>query len=152
MITYILLIIKFSYIPKQATTCLSPKFFGVNYRSSTYQSRSATCILFHHSILSEVILSVNSLIDMSFGTTSNIIFWSSSTFLCSLNLNQLNLFHQSNNHSPPKMTKLSQQTLPRLLINKTSPIFKQISLFRILSFHVFLLIHLNIIISTTFIS
>ena len=49
---------------------LSPKFFEVGYGFSTDLSGLATCILFPLSILSEVIVSATSLIDMSFLTTT----------------------------------------------------------------------------------
>lgn len=65
----------FSSFPKDLKkeiqqSSLTPKIFGVGYGSSTDQSWSATCIPFCHSILSEVILYVTSLIDMPFFTIS----------------------------------------------------------------------------------
>ena len=47
--------------------------------------------------------------------------------------------------------KPSQATLPHLCINRAYPYFKQISLFQIISFLVFPLIHLNILILATLI-
>ena len=94
-------------------------------------------------------LSITSLIDNSFFIASiNVITdllvplfipstWINSLFLTRALITLLN------------MTRPSQVTLPHLFINRGYPIFKQISLFWILSFHVFPFIYLNVLILIT---
>ncbi len=134
-----------TYLQQQQSS-LSLKIFGVHCGSST----NYTCILFRQSILSEVILSVIFLIKMSFFTTSiNVIFylplpsfvpstWINSFFLIGT---LISLLWTWSNH-------LKRLSFIFSSIEAT-PIFKQISSFRILSFLVVPLIHLNILISTT---
>ena len=71
-------------------------------------------------------------------------------FFCSLKLIQLTLSHWCINSSPLNMTKPSQMTLPHLFsLIGTTLIFKRTSSSQILSFFIFTLFNLNILIFTT---
>ena len=75
-------------------------------------------------------------------------FWMSN----SLNLDQLTLSYRCINRPPLNMTKSSQVTLSHLFISRNYPyLFKWISSFQILSFSLFSLIHINILILVTLI-
>ena len=106
-------------------------------------------IIFCHFILFKVIPFVTSLIDMSFLLL--ILFF---VFLYIFSFPQLESTHSFSlvHRSPLKMTKPSQATLPRRSINRGHPIIKQNFTFKILSFHIFPLMHLNIPMSITLIS
>ena len=105
-------------IPKKQQQEATVPNFRVEYGSSTDWSRLVTFVLFHHSILSKVILFVTSFISMSFYTTStNYMFGLSLPFFVPLNMNQLTLSYQCIKHSSLDMIKPSQETLPHLFIN-----------------------------------
>ena len=147
------------------TTSLNPK----NLRSAMDPqqiSQGRPHVLFSSIIfLSKFILSVTSLIDESFFICSiNVnlglplpffnslnfffFFWMSN----SLNLDQLTLSYRCINRPPLNMTKSSQATLSHLFISRNYPyLFKWISSFQILSFSLFSLIHINILILVTLI-
>lgn len=118
---------------------LVSKFSGFAMDPQQDLSRSITYILILHCILSKIIVSIISLINMSFlNTFTNVIFWSSSTLFFPLILNKLNLSYWCINRSPLPMNKPFQATCSYLFINRITPIFKlRISPFRILSFHLF---------------
>ena len=95
------------YIPKPLLTHppnnqpLVPFFLGGGLAIDPQKnSWSPTRIRFRHCILSEVILFVTSLIDMSFFTSTNVIFGLPLPFFCSLNLNQLTISYGCINPSP----------------------------------------------------
>ena len=89
---------------------LSPKILGSAIDPQRI-SQGWPYIIFLHSTLSIVILFATPLIAMSFFITyTNVIFWTSSTFFRSLNLDQLTLSYRSISHSPLYMTKPSYVT------------------------------------------
>lgn len=120
--------------------------FKVDYGSSIDQLASTTCILFYYSILSEVTLSITSLIDIFFFTTliSDIFFFVFYIFFHPLNLYQLTSSHQSINHFSLNMTKpsilsLIFSTIGTTLIFNKFPHFKfYLSLYLDISIIIFL--------------
>ena len=66
---------KFQYQKNNRQTTTTATTFNPKKKSSTRLVSSATCILFLHSIPSEIMVSITSLIDMFFLTTAtNVIF------------------------------------------------------------------------------
>jgi hypothetical protein len=75
----------FVKLQQQQQLSLSPKILG-----------SATCVLFHHSILSEIITSITFLIGMSFFTPNNVILvYLSFFFVLSTSVNSLFLIEMT---------------------------------------------------------
>ena len=110
------------------TTKPRSQFFGVGYGFSTDYSRSVTCILFYHSILSKVILFVISLIDILF------LFFLLSLFFIFIffsfpQLESTHSFSTVHYCFPLNMTTPFQATIPLLFINRGHPIFKQFFFF-----------------------
>ena len=113
-------------IPKKQQQEATAPNFRVEYGSSTDWSRLVTFVLFHHSILSKVILFVTSFISMSFYTTStNYMFGLSLPFFVPLNMNQLTLSYQCIKHSSLDMIKPS---------GNSSSSFYQLRKFPVLNF------------------
>ena len=119
--------------------------FKVDYGSSIDQLASTTCILFYYSILSEVTLSITSLIDIFiFTTLINDFFFVFYIFFHPLNLYQLTSSHQSINHFSLNMTKpsilsLIFSTIGTTLIFNKFPHFKfYLSLYLDISIIIFL--------------
>lgn len=118
---------------------LVSKFSGFAMDPQQDLSRSITYILIHYCILSKIIVSIISLINMSFlNTFTNVIFWSSSTLFFPLSwINSIFLTCELIALLYPWTNHFKRLALIISSIGIT-PIFElRISPFRILSFHLF---------------